>query len=93
LDYFKSAVQVGMTATPKRQDNIDTYGYFWDPVYEYSLKEGINDGFLTPYKVKRIQTKTSKLLMEKQRKIFMNSKILIRISSSLRGQNSSLKRS
>lgn len=51
LSYFSSAVHLGMTATPKRQDNIDTYGYFGEPVYEYSLREGINDGFLTPYKV------------------------------------------
>lgn len=56
LDHFDTAVQVGMTATPKRQDNVDTYKYFGKPVYEYSLKEGINDGFLTPYKVKRIRT-------------------------------------
>src|SRR5690625_4269310 len=45
-----------MTATPKRDDNVDTYKYFGKPVYEYSLKDGINDGFLTPYKVKRIRT-------------------------------------
>jgi type I restriction enzyme R subunit len=56
LDYFAPAVQLGMTATPKRQDNIDTYKYFGDPVYIYSLKEGINDGFLTPFKVKQIST-------------------------------------
>ena len=56
LEYFAPAVQMGMTATPKRQDNVDTYKYFGDPVYIYSLKEGINDGFLTPFKVKRIQT-------------------------------------
>ena len=56
LDYFGSAVHLGLTATPKRDDNGDTYKYFGEPVYEYSLKEGINDGFLTPYKVKRIQT-------------------------------------
>ncbi len=56
LDYFKPAVQLGLTATPKRQDNIDTYKYFGDPVYIYSLKEGINDGFLTPFKVKQIST-------------------------------------
>jgi type I restriction enzyme R subunit len=47
---------LGLTATPKRDDNGDTYKYFGEPVYEYSLKEGINDGFLTPYKVKRIKT-------------------------------------
>ncbi len=56
LDYFGSAVHLGLTATPKRDDNGDTYSYFGEPIYEYSLKEGINDGFLTPYKVKRIQT-------------------------------------
>ncbi|MCF8328891.1 MAG: DEAD/DEAH box helicase family protein [Crocinitomicaceae bacterium] len=56
LNYFSPAVQLGLTATPKRVDNVDTYKYFGDPVYIYSLKEGINDGFLTPFKVKRIQT-------------------------------------
>jgi type I restriction enzyme R subunit len=56
LDYFEPAVQMGMTATPKRNDNVDTYAYFGDPVYIYSLKEGINDGFLTPFKVKQIST-------------------------------------
>jgi len=56
LEYFSPAVQLGLTATPKRNDNVDTYQYFGDPVYIYSLKEGINDGFLTPFKVKRIKT-------------------------------------
>ncbi|HRH02709.1 MAG TPA: DEAD/DEAH box helicase family protein [Bacteroidia bacterium] len=56
MDYFSPAVQLGLTATPKRKDNVDTYKYFGEPVYIYSLKEGINDGFLTPFKVKRIQT-------------------------------------
>ena len=56
LDYFSPAVQLGLTATPKRKDNVDTYAYFGKPVYIYSLKEGINDGFLTPFKVKRIKT-------------------------------------
>jgi type I restriction enzyme R subunit len=56
LNYFSPAVQLGLTATPKRKDNVDTYAYFGEPVYIYSLKEGINDGFLTPFKVKRIQT-------------------------------------
>lgn len=56
LEYFAPAVQLGMTATPRRADNIDTYRYFGDPVYVYSLKEGINDGFLTPFKVKQIAT-------------------------------------
>lgn len=56
MEYFSPAVQLGLTATPKRKDNIDTYRYFGEPVYVYSLKEGINDGYLTPFKVKRIQT-------------------------------------
>ena len=56
LNYFKPAVQLGLTATPKRKDNVDTYQYFGEPVYVYSLKEGINDGFLTPFRVKQIQT-------------------------------------
>ena len=56
LDYFSPAVQLGLTATPKRKDNVDTYAYFGEPVYISSLKEGINDGFLTPFKVKRIKT-------------------------------------
>ncbi|AKM83994.1 TPA: restriction endonuclease subunit R [Candidatus Campbellbacteria bacterium] len=56
LEYFSPAVQIGLTATPKRKDNIDTYKYFGEPIYTYSLKEGVSDGFLTPFKVKRIQT-------------------------------------
>lgn len=56
LDHFKQAVHVGLTATPKRESNVDTYNYFGKAIYEYSLKEGINDGFLTPYKVKRVRT-------------------------------------
>jgi type I restriction enzyme, R subunit len=56
MDYFAPAVQLGLTATPKRTNNVDTYAYFGDPVYIYSLKEGINDGYLTPFKVKQIST-------------------------------------
>ncbi|MDE1952582.1 MAG: DEAD/DEAH box helicase family protein [Betaproteobacteria bacterium] len=56
LDYFAPAVQLGLTATPKRTINADTYAYFGEPVYTYSLKDGINDGFLTPFKVKQIAT-------------------------------------
>ncbi len=56
LDYFAPAVKLGLTATPKRTDNVDTYAYFGEPVFVYSLKEGINDGFLTPFKVKQIAT-------------------------------------
>jgi type I restriction enzyme R subunit len=56
LEYFSPAVQLGLTATPKRQANADTYAWFGEPVYSYSLKEGINDGFLTPFKVKQFAT-------------------------------------
>ncbi|RIK30433.1 MAG: restriction endonuclease subunit R [Anaerolineae bacterium] len=56
LEYFSPAVQLGLTATPKRKDNVDTYKYFGEPVYVYSLKEGINDGFLTPFKVRRMKS-------------------------------------
>jgi len=56
LEYFSPAVQLGLTATPKRKDNTDTYAYFGEPVYVYSLKEGINDGFLTPFRVRQIAT-------------------------------------
>ncbi len=56
LTWFAPAVQLGLTATPKRRDNVDTYAYFGEPVYIYSLKDGINDGFLTPFKVKQIAT-------------------------------------
>lgn len=56
LEYFNPAVQLGLTATPKRQDNVDTYAYFGEPVYKYSLKEGIQDGFLTPFKIMCIET-------------------------------------
>jgi len=56
LEYFSPAVQLGLTATPKRKNNVDTYSYFGKPVYEYALKEGINDGFLTPFRVRQIAT-------------------------------------
>lgn len=56
LDYFDSAVQFGMTATPLRADNRDSYAYFGNPVYTYSLRQGIEDGFLAPYRVHRVIT-------------------------------------
>jgi type I restriction enzyme R subunit len=56
LEHFAPAVQLGLTATPKRRDNIDTYAYFGEPVFIYSLRDGINDGYLTPFKVKQIST-------------------------------------
>ena len=56
MEYFSPAVQLGLTATPKRENNADTYSYFGEPVYVYSLKEGINDGYLTPFRVNQIST-------------------------------------
>lgn len=56
LEYFEPAYQIGLTATPKRQDNTDTYRYFGNPIYTYSLRQGIDDGFLAPYRVHRIIT-------------------------------------
>jgi type I restriction enzyme R subunit len=64
LEYFEPAVQIGLTATPKREDNADTYEYFGEPVYIYSLKEGIQDGFLTPFKVKTIKSSMDEYVYE-----------------------------
>jgi type I site-specific restriction endonuclease len=54
LDHFTPATQLGMTATPKRDETVDSYAYFGDPLYECSLAQGINDGFLAPYRVRRV---------------------------------------
>ncbi|MEO6469939.1 MAG: DEAD/DEAH box helicase family protein [Acidimicrobiia bacterium] len=54
LDHFSPATQLGMTATPKRDETIDSYEYFGDPIFEYSLAQGIDDGFLAPYRVRRV---------------------------------------
>lgn len=56
LDYFSSATQIGLTATPKETKDVSNMEYFGEPVYTYSLKQGISDGFLAPYKVVRITT-------------------------------------
>jgi type I restriction enzyme, R subunit len=56
LNYFHDSVQMGMTATPLREDNRDSYSYFGNPLYIYSLKQGIEDGFLAPYRVHRVVT-------------------------------------
>ena len=55
LEYFSPAVQIGLTATPRREINADTYKYFGEPVYQYSLKQGIADGFLTPFRHCKMQ--------------------------------------
>ncbi len=54
LEYFTPAAQLGLTATPKRKHNADTYAYFGEPVYTYALRDGIEDGFLTPFKVRQM---------------------------------------
>jgi len=54
LQYFSSATQIGMTATPKETENLSNIEYFGEPIYTYSLKQGIDDGFLAPYKVLRV---------------------------------------
>jgi len=56
LEHFKPAFQLGMTATPLREENRDTYLYFGNPIYQYSLRQGIDDGFLAPYRVHRVIT-------------------------------------
>lgn len=60
LEYFQPAYQFGLTATPKRDDNVDTYQYFGNPLYTYSLKQGIEDGFLAPYRVYRVKTRADR---------------------------------
>lgn len=62
MEYFSPAVQLGLTATPKRNENGDTYAYFGEPLYTYSLKEGINDGYLSPFRVKEIDTTIDKYI-------------------------------
>lgn len=69
LKYFDSAVHIGLTATPKRNDNVDTYKYFGNPVYEYSLKTGIDDWFLTPFKIKRIKLNIDELVLNSWDKV------------------------
>lgn len=54
LEHFSSAAQLGMTATPRRDDNVDTYDYFGTELFQYSLAQGIDDGFLAPYRVRRV---------------------------------------
>jgi len=60
LRYFANAIHLGMTATPKREDNIDTYAYFGEPVYSYPMRQGIEDGFLAPFEIRRVFTNLDK---------------------------------
>ena len=71
LDYFAPAVQLGLTVTPKRTNNADTYAYFGDPVYTYALKDGINDGYLTPFKVKQVALVPSVMYLLDSSNIYM----------------------
>ncbi|WP_312921590.1 EcoAI/FtnUII family type I restriction enzme subunit R [Empedobacter brevis] len=71
LEYFSPAVQLGLTATPKRDVNGDTYDYFGKPVYTYSLKNGINDGFLTPFRVKQIETNIDSYIYTQDDKVLV----------------------
>ena len=66
LEYFEPAVQLGLTATPKRTDNADTYDYFGKPIYEYSLREGIDDGYLTPFRVRQFVSSIDSYTFEGQ---------------------------
>ncbi len=72
LDHFGSAVHLGLTATPKRDDNIDTYAYFGEPVYRYSLADGIADGYLAAYRVYQVRTNIDKegLWVEDEGKLY-----------------------
>ena len=69
LNHFKSAVHLGLTATPKRNVNVDTYEYFGEPLYIYSLKQGIQDGFLTPFKVNRFQSSLDEYTYSEEDKV------------------------
>ncbi|MEM3452732.1 MAG: DEAD/DEAH box helicase family protein, partial [Candidatus Hadarchaeum sp.] len=60
LRHFSKAIHFGMTATPKRDDNIDTYAYFGEPVYSYPMRQGIEDGFLAPFEIRRVFTNFDK---------------------------------
>lgn len=60
LKHFSKAIHLGMTATPKRDDNIDTYAYFGEPVYSYPMRQGIEDGFLAPFELRRVYTNLDK---------------------------------
>lgn len=69
LEHFKPAVQIGLTATPKRTDNADTYDYFGKPVYEYSLRDGIDDGYLTPFRVRQYASTVDEYTFEGEDKV------------------------
>lgn len=84
LDYFGSAVHLGMTATPKRSDNIDTYAYFGDPVYAYSMGQGIEDGFLAPFQIYRIFTNIDREGLHLEEAIHQGAQVYIPEESDLK---------
>jgi len=77
LDYFGKAVHLGMTATPKRDDNIDTYAYFGEPVYAYSMGQAIEDGFLAPFQIFRAFTNIDRDGLRIQDAIYQGAQIYI----------------
>lgn len=80
LDHFSSAVHIGLTATPKHDDNVNTYEYFGSPAYVYSLKDGINDGFLTPFRVQRVRTNLDELVLTKDDVILNSDEVDIELA-------------
>ena len=77
LDYFGNAIHLGMTATPKRDDNIDTYAYFGDPVYSYSMGKAIEDGFLAPFQIFRVFTNIDRDGLHIQNAIYQGAQIYV----------------
>lgn len=77
LDYFTDAIHLGMTATPKRDDNIDTYAYFHEPVYTYSMGKAIEDGFLAPFQIFRIFTNIDKEGLHIQDALYQGAQIYV----------------
>jgi len=77
LKHFQSAIHLGMTATPKRTDNIDTYAYFGEPVYSYSFAQGVSDGFLAPFQLFRTFTNIDKDDLHLQEAIYQGAQIYI----------------
>lgn len=84
LQYFSGAIHLGMTATPKRDDNIDTYAYFGKPVYSYSMGQGIDDGFLAPFLVHRIFTNIDREGLHLSEAIYQGAQLFIPEEADLR---------
>ena len=78
MEYFEPAVQLGLTATPKKEENTDTYEYFGEPLATYSLVEGINDGFLTPFRVNQIDSSMDEYVFDETDDIIDGEEVLDR---------------